>query len=176
MLVRDVMTKDVLTVSPDDRVADVARKITQRHISGVFVTEEGRLVGKVSHSDLLRHIFPSYSEFYDDLVHSTDFEQIETRARDLVDRRARDVMEEETITVGPDTPILKVASWMLLKDVHRAAVVDEADKLLGVISRGDIFYHTIRQEMAAASLRRFAVAAAGRAKAPKTRKRSRVKA
>jgi CBS domain-containing protein len=54
MIARDIMTTDVVTVSPDTRVEKIAILLLERHISGVPVTdEEGRVVGIVSEADLI---------------------------------------------------------------------------------------------------------------------------
>jgi CBS domain-containing protein len=148
MLVGEVMTKDVITVSPTDRVRDAAKKIVDHKVSGVFVTDAGKLIGKISHRDLLRMIFPSQVEFYDDLVHNLDFDQIETRTGELIDQQVIEVMDDQIMKVRSDEHIMKVAAWMLIRKVHRAAVIDEYDNLLGVISRGDIFYSALQRETA----------------------------
>lgn len=150
MHIEEVMTRQVITVTPKDRVAEVAKQIAKHHISGVFVVDGDRLVGQISHADILKRVFPSYEELYDDMVHNIDFEEIQTRARELGDRRAGAIMSEDVMTVSPQTPVMKVAAWMLLRDLHRLAVVDDIGRLLGVVSRGDIFYHAISQEMAVA--------------------------
>ena len=147
MHVADIMTADVKTVGPFDRIKEAARLIVDHGISGVLVVEDGRLVGKVSHSDLLRRLFPTHKELYEDWAHNHDFEQIELRAGELADCTVEECMNVDVVTVSPDTPVLKVASWMLLKDVHRAAVVDDSDRLLGVVSRGDIFYSTLQSTL-----------------------------
>jgi CBS domain-containing protein len=52
--VRDIMTRDVATVSPDAPLAEVATLLERRRIRRVPVVEDGRLVGIVSRSDLVR--------------------------------------------------------------------------------------------------------------------------
>lgn len=153
MKVADIMTKRVVSVHPGDTVERVAEKITERHISGVFVTEDGKLLGQISHRDVLERVFPTYQEFYDDLAHGHDFEAIQTRARQVARLTASEVMTTDVPTVDPDTHVMKVAAWMLLRDLHRLAVVDELGKLVGVISRGDVFYRTIHREMDSSSSR-----------------------
>jgi len=50
----DVMTRDVITIRPDDDIAEVARLLERKHIKRAPVLEDGRLVGIVSRADLLR--------------------------------------------------------------------------------------------------------------------------
>ncbi|HFD16842.1 MAG TPA: CBS domain-containing protein [Rhodospirillales bacterium] len=53
---RDVMTRQVITVSPDTPIGKVARLLEEEHIKRVPVVEDGRLVGIISRADLLRAI------------------------------------------------------------------------------------------------------------------------
>lgn len=148
MHIRDVMKTDVVTVEPDDTVKQVADKIIQHQIGAVFVVSDDRLLGKISRQDLLEHVFPTQEEFYDDLVRNIDFEEIMHRAQELAEGSARDLMQPVTLTVDPDTHVMKVAAWMTLRGVHRVAVIDTDGRLCGVVSQGDIFDQTMSQEMA----------------------------
>jgi CBS domain-containing protein len=53
-LVRDVMTEDVVTISPDAEVEEVASLMVKRRVNPVPVMEEGRLVGIVSRADIIQ--------------------------------------------------------------------------------------------------------------------------
>ncbi|HEY8108429.1 MAG TPA: CBS domain-containing protein [Patescibacteria group bacterium] len=146
MLVRDIMTTKVVTVGLDTPVEEVARLIAEKKISGVFVTKGGHPVGQISHADLLRHTHPTPAELYEDYVHNGDYEEIEHRIADLVGMPTEQVMRPGAMMISPDTPVMKVSAMMLVRDVHRAAVVDDTG-LCGVVSRGDVFYHLIRAEV-----------------------------
>lgn len=147
MLVRDIMTSPVLTVSPEERLETVSQLLVRRHISGVFVIDDGEVVGCLSHRDILRRVFPTPDELYEDMVHGVDFEEIQRRARELGPLTVSEVMNRDVLTVTPETHVMKLASLMLLRDRHRVAVVDEAGRLCGVASRGDVFYRTISAEL-----------------------------
>ena len=54
MKAQDIMTRDVITVRPDTSVRDIAALMVEKHISGIpVVTDNGKLIGMVSQSDLL---------------------------------------------------------------------------------------------------------------------------
>ena len=55
-------------------------------------------------------------------------------------------MRPGLLMISPDTPVMKVSAMMLVRDVHRAAVVGDRG-LCGVVSRGDVFHHLIRAEV-----------------------------
>jgi CBS domain-containing protein len=54
--VKDVMSSSLITVSPEDSLADVARILTEHHVHRVLVTKDGRLVGIISALDFVRRI------------------------------------------------------------------------------------------------------------------------
>ena len=138
MKVEEIMNRKVLTVRSDESVAKVAALICLNNISGVpVVNEENRLVGIVSEKDILRAMYPSYTEFHDDPVRSRDFEDMETRYPNVVHLKVEEVMTSKVITASPHDPLLKAASTMILRKVRRLPVVEEGE-LVGIISQGDI--------------------------------------
>ena len=57
--VRDVMTRQVLCVSPDQPLAEVASLMTNKDVDRVPVVQEGRLVGFLTRSDIVRKLIGS---------------------------------------------------------------------------------------------------------------------
>ena len=105
MRAADIMTPNVITVTPDTDVAEIARLMLERRISGVPVVDNGAPVGIISESDLLRRPetgtewhAPSWLELF--LSRSSlAAEYVHTHAR-----TAGDVMTRELVTVSEDTP------------------------------------------------------------------------
>ena len=58
--IHDVMTHDVVTVSPDASIGEVAQQLLDHRIGGVPVIEKGRIVGVITESDLFRVIVTTY--------------------------------------------------------------------------------------------------------------------
>ena len=58
--IHDVMTHDVVTVSPDTSIGEVAQQLLEHRIGGVPVIEQGRIVGVITESDLFRVIVTTY--------------------------------------------------------------------------------------------------------------------
>jgi CBS domain-containing protein len=82
-------------------------------------------------------MYPTYEEFWEYPGEHMDFEKMEDRYEDLSKRTVADVMSSPVVTVAPDTPILKVASLLIRKRIRRVPVVD-GDKVVGIVSQGDI--------------------------------------
>lgn len=135
----DVMTRGVVSVSPDATVEDTARLMLERGISGLFVVDDkGDLAGIVTEGDLLRrdeigtqrHRPWWLRVFVSPGRQAADF----TRSHG---RRVRDVMTTEVIAVPSDAPLETVVEVMEEHRIKRVAVT-EAGRVAGVISRADL--------------------------------------
>ncbi len=56
LLVKEVMTNEVETAAPDDRIEDAARRMLEKKISALVVVEGERIVGMLTESDFVRHV------------------------------------------------------------------------------------------------------------------------
>lgn len=111
MTARDIMTREVVTVTPDTPVEELAKVLTDRRISGVPVVDEaGNVVGIATEADIL--------------------------AKGRVGKVA-DIMTREVISVCEDTPIDEIARVLADKGIKRVPVLREG-KLVGIVSRADI--------------------------------------
>ena len=139
MRARDIMTSDVVTVSPETSVRDVAKLMLERRISAVFVVDDGRrILGVVSEGDLMRR-----PEIGTELSRSWwvgMFAEAEGRAAEFVKahgRRAADVMSRPVVTVGEDASPAEIAGLLEERRIKRVAVARDG-RLVGVVSRADL--------------------------------------
>jgi len=128
------MTTDVVTVSPEAEIPDVARLLVRHNVSAVPVLDrDGNLVGIVSESDLLRH--PARGG-----KRSWWLTLIADRSREFVHdfgTRAGDVMTSSVITVTDDTGLHAIASLLEENGVKRVPVL-RGGRLVGIVSRADV--------------------------------------
>jgi CBS-domain-containing membrane protein len=118
----DVMTTDVISVTPDTPITNAARLMFRNRISGLPVCDETScLVGIITEADFLR------------------LELARQEADELAPIvTVAEVMSDEVITIGPDAAIVDAARTMVIHDVNRLPVVDGEAKMLGIISRLDV--------------------------------------
>jgi CBS domain-containing protein len=139
MRAHQIMTRDVITVTPHTTIEDVASIMLRSHISGLPVLDEaGNLVGIVSQSDFLRRSEigtgrkrPAWLQF---LIGPNK------AAADFVRERGRkveDVMTEEPVTVGEDTPLEELVAVMEKKGIKRLPVVS-GRILKGIVTRSNL--------------------------------------
>lgn len=139
MRVKDVMQTDVVHVSPETPLREVARLIFGYGINGVAVCSNKRLIGMITERDILAQFYPSMREYIEDSLHARDFEGMEERARDILEYPAEKIMSTEVATITKDEPLLKAQSLMQVQKVGRLPVIDEKENLVGIISKSDIF-------------------------------------
>ncbi len=139
MNVSDVMTRHVISVSPDATVDGAAKRMLEHGISGlVVVDDKGELAGVVTEGDLLRR-----DELGTQRHRPWWLRLLVSRSRQAVDftrthgRRVRDVMTDEVVTVSADAPLAEVVELMEQHRIKRVPVT-EANRVVGVISRADL--------------------------------------
>lgn len=139
MQAKDVMTADVISVKPDDTVADVARALMEHGISAAPVIDRDELVGIVSEGDLVRRAEVGTAE-----RHRSWWLQLftaeSTLTREFVKSHAahvRDIMVERVVTVAEDTPLNEIAATLERQRIKRVPVVRN-NRVVGIVSRADI--------------------------------------
>ncbi|WP_225800957.1 CBS domain-containing protein [Streptomyces sp. NK15101] len=111
MKVGGLMTDDVVSAVPATSFREVAKLLAEHEISGVpVVDDDEHVVGVVSESDLLAH-------------------------HELV---ARDLMTTPAVTVHAEETVADAARLMVRRGVERLPVVDEEERLVGIVTRRDL--------------------------------------
>jgi CBS domain-containing protein len=141
MKVRDVMTRDVATVSPDTQVNEVARLMAERGISGVPVVENGAVVGIVSELDLIvrntRLEPPAFFALLDGRIPLETPGHYRKRLQHMLGTEVRDVMTRDVLTIAPAEELEALAEMMVRRRVNPVPVV-EGGRLVGIVSRADV--------------------------------------
>ncbi len=139
MKVSDVMHRNVVSVSLEEHLINVARLIFGHGINGVPVVKGKKLVGMLTERDILQQFFPSMQEVVEDFAHARDFEMMEEKINEILNFPVSKIMSRDPLTISPDTPLLRAQSMMQVKEIGRLPVVDSKGSLVGIISNGDIF-------------------------------------
>lgn len=136
LTVADVMTRDVVTVTPTMPFKQVAQVLAQHGISAVPVVEPGgRLMGVISEADLLMKV-----RAQTDRREPGTFALARTRRRFRKQEAttAADVMTPEVVTVGPEVSLPHASKRLLTGKLRRLFVVDDDGALVGVLARRDV--------------------------------------
>jgi CBS domain-containing protein len=113
MIARDIMTRNIYTISPEASVQEVAQLLSRERMSGApVVDKDGKLLGIVTQADIIWSV-----------------------GRDGL--RVADIMNPEIIAVDEKTPVGEIAILMSKRNIKRVPVMCNG-KMVGIISRADI--------------------------------------
>lgn len=141
--VRDLMTPDPKKVSLDTSLEEVARLLLSSTFTGLPVVDDaGRPVGVISQGDL---IYRAGMPVRIGLLAESDQEKINTVLEALASRKAREVMTKPAVVIGRDDLVTDAVNLMLKKKVKRLPVIDADGKLVGILSRLDVFHAILRE-------------------------------
>jgi CBS domain-containing protein len=140
--VKDIMTKELITVSPDTEIVHATKLLLENRINGVPVTDEtGKLVGILCQSDMIAQQkklpVPSFFTFLDGFITLTSMKQFEKQVQKIAATTVAQAMTPNPVTVRPDTNIEEVAALMVDNNFHTIPVVDEGE-LVGIVGKEDI--------------------------------------
>lgn len=150
MLVKNVMTKDVLTVRPDEKVDKVARLLVDNRISGVpVVDDQHRVVGIITEKDLMIKAtelkVPFYLTLFDSIIFLENPIRFNNDLKKYTATYVKEAMTEKVVTVSEDFPISEVVPLMQKKQINRVPVVRHG-KLVGIITRNDILKAIVERD------------------------------
>jgi len=129
MLVANWMTKDVVTISPDRSMMKASKVMKDKSISRVpVVDEDGKIVGIISDRDI-KDASPSKATTLD--MHELYYL--------LSEIKIQDIMTKKPMTIRSDETVEKAAVLMLEGNFGGLPVIDENDKVVGIITDTDIF-------------------------------------
>jgi len=110
MNAKDIMTRDIITVSPTMKVKELAMTLIKNQISGAPVaSKDGKIVGVVSEADI-----------------------VAKKGKDV-----RAIMSKKVISITEDASVEEIARLMTTHGIKRLPVMNE-DKIVGIVSRADI--------------------------------------
>lgn len=129
MIIKDWMTKDVITVDPEASMMRAAKLMKEKGIRRLpVVDDKGKLVGILSDRDV-KEASPSKATTLD--VHELYYL--------LSEIKVKDIMSTKLITISPEESVEKAAILMMDHKIGGLPVVDKAGKLVGVITQTDVF-------------------------------------
>lgn len=163
MVLRDIMTRDVVYVTPDTPITDVVSILSSEFITGVPVLSSNRVVGVISASDIVEFAGRNETELengqesWDDIDDEmereleADMSPLDLEAAEIVDQiedsskddvemftefTAGDLMTRKLCSLPSATPLDQAAREMVRKGVHRLLVMDD-DRLVGIATSMD---------------------------------------
>jgi CBS domain-containing protein len=143
--VKDFMTKDVIAVSKNQTLKQVFKLMEKSAVLGLpVVDEDARLEGIVTESDLIRHFTtletPTGINLLGGIVYLDDISEFNRSLKDHCAEYVRDIMTKEVVTIKEDDNLLSAINTMTEHHLTRLPVLDENNKVVGIITRSDIVH------------------------------------
>jgi len=139
---KDIMTRNVHTVSTDTEVEELARLFVETGVSAMPVLDaQGALQGIVTETDLVEqnkplHI-PTVISIFDWVLYLESEKDFREQVEKMTARKVGEICTREVVTCKPETPVAEIAALMVDHKAHLIPVV-EAGKVVGVVARLDI--------------------------------------
>lgn len=149
MLAKEIMTTELITVSPEATLQEAAELMTRHNVSGLPVVEDGLvLVGIISESDIIedRTMFSGLDHWIsiESFLKRNQVKNLEkypdsaeNQEQDFLSEPVKDYMSTRLITAEPDSTVEEVGRLLVRNKVNRIPIVKNK-KIVGIITRGDI--------------------------------------
>jgi CBS-domain-containing membrane protein len=138
----DIMTRDVISVSPDTDVRKLGKLFVEKRVSAMPVVDtQGRLQGIVTETDLVEqdkplHV-PTVIALFDWVIYLESEKSFREQLKKISARKVAEICTREVTTCTPQTPVSEIASLMVENKAHLIPVLD-GGKVVGVVARLDI--------------------------------------
>ncbi|MBN0042745.1 CBS domain-containing protein [Streptomyces actuosus] len=147
--VGSVMTTDVVRADYGTPFKEVARLLADHRISGLpVVDEDDRVIGVISETDLMIHQAAVPDPYEPERHHRLAALTPAGRRRNAKAeaRTAGQLMSEPPVTVHASDTIVEAARTMAQRHVERLPVLDEEDRLVGIVTRRDLLQVFLRPD------------------------------
>jgi len=139
MKIREIMTKEVKSISPDATAQEVLDLLGKLEISGLpVIDDKNKLAGMFTEKNILSYILPSYIEKVGRFVYEENPKTTKKKFAQLSKIKVSQLIRREVITTSEDTTLCEVARLMLTQKARRIPVVDKNGRVVGIVARADI--------------------------------------
>ncbi len=151
MYIKDIMTKEIITVSEDDTVEKCAKLLATHDLSGLpVVDDEGYVKGVITEGDLIKHNskvqVPVFLEILGGIFYLDNPNKFYDDVKKSMGHFVKTVMTEDVTSVNPGEKVEDAAALLVRKKIKRLPVLDDEGKLVGIVSRKDIMHHLFHTE------------------------------
>ncbi len=143
MKANDIMTSEVITVKENDTVEFVTNLLLINRISGVpVINDDDEVVGVVTETDLIFKDkdlnVPPYISLLGGFILLESLNKFEKQLNKMAAYKVKHVMSTPVFTVKENEDVREIVNMMLEKGINRVPVINEENKLAGIIARSDI--------------------------------------
>lgn len=151
MMIKDIMTKDVITVKEDDTVEKCANLLSTHGLSGLPVVDtENHVTGIITEGDLIKHNskvqVPAFLEILGGIIYLDNPNTYLENVKKSMGHFVKTVMTDDVTAIHSDASVDEAASLLVQNKVNRLPVLNAEEKLVGIVSRRDVMNHLFKSE------------------------------
>ncbi|MBO8139346.1 MAG: CBS domain-containing protein [Thermosipho sp. (in: Bacteria)] len=136
MKVKDFYIRDITAVLEDEAISRVLKILSRQEVSGIpVINEDYKVVGFISENDIIRASLPSYFALLQSASFIPDLNQFVRNLKKISKKPVSEVMTKPAIVIKESTPLLHAADLMIRHNLKILPVVDDEEKLLGILTR-----------------------------------------
>jgi len=140
MKVKDLMTEHPATINVNSTIRKVNALMHKKNLQNlIVVSDDNKVVGIITYSDLFRQVIPNYKELFEQKKYLLNPQTMEERVKRVVNKKVSAVMTREPEVVDSGTYAVEAGAKMVANKIKQLPVVDSG-KLVGVISHYDIMW------------------------------------
>ena len=146
MKVKEIMTREVNSISPDISAWEGLMELSNNKISGLpVINQHGKLVGMFTEKEVLSFILPSYVEKVGHFIYEENPKSTKTKLSALNKLTVGQLMRKEVVTISEEVALCEAARVMLIQKARRLPVLDKSGKVVGIIAREDVLKAFIQE-------------------------------
>jgi CBS domain-containing protein len=150
MIAKNVMTRDVIAVKPEDSIEKAARLLIENKISGIPVVDDDNCVlGIITERDLIIKAadlkVPFYITLFDSIIFLENPIRFNKELKKYSASLVKDAMTYNVVVIEEEKPVSEVVEIMKRKNINRVPVVKN-NKLVGIVTRNDILKSLVKSD------------------------------
>ncbi len=145
VVARDLMRSDIISIKPDETLKAIVDRFFLHNISGApVISEDGKLLGVITEREILKIGLPKYMNMMENIAFLKEYEPFEVLFAKENEILARDIMSTEYYFVHEEVSVIQLAFNFVNKNLRRLFVLDDNQRIKGMIMRKDLIQKVLR--------------------------------
>ena len=146
MHIKDIMLRNTTSVLPECPLEEVIQIMAVQRINGIPVVDhEQKVIGFVSHHDIIKALLPNYLGIINSNSFITEFIQLSKKLKENADHKIEEYMKKNIITINENDNEVMAADLLIRNKIHHLPVVRDG-YLVGIVTMRDLLKAMIEQE------------------------------
>lgn len=141
-LVTNIMRTDVPVIGPDASIGETARILVEYQVPGIAVVEKGKIIGIITEADVITREaeveVPTPVPFLDAIFMADAGPDFDEELRKVTAVNARQLMTSPVISIRSNATLTEVATLMVDRRINPIPVLDDENRVVGIVSRSDL--------------------------------------